>query len=218
MSKKVLDGDQPMGLSLAAELLLLSIDGTRGGLLPHRRTRLLRSLAVAARPEAGHGVASSLRGLRVRRAAAQELQAAGLVRGRGIVSRLQIADKSATGVRVRGLLEAVSANEDPTPRIAALMLFLSWMGVLGQRLSRHERRHAARHLRRLSKVEPAPILGAQAGEGLANLGVGSRGGIVFAELGSVIASAGDQLVTGGVSGPSGDAAGGSATISDDSPR
>jgi uncharacterized membrane protein YgcG len=125
-------------LSPAADLLLLAIDPDGGGLLPRKRRRFLRALALA-KGAAPRG--ATLRGLRARRDAMAELAAAGLVGPDG-----RPVDRLASGKRMRRIRDGLAA-ESLTPRDDLLLVLLAYSGMLVSRLSRDERRLAHRRLR-----------------------------------------------------------------------
>ena len=135
-------------LSLPAELHLLAIDPSSGGLLPRRRLRFRKALAAA---EAAHrggggrpGVTASVRG---RRRALRELEAADLLKSRRPFGRMRLADSSAAGVRFQRLLSCLRDGKDLPPRDRELALLLAWSGLLAERLSKGDRRIVARRLR-----------------------------------------------------------------------
>ncbi len=131
-------------LSLGAELLLLSVDPGRGGLLGKRR-RLRKALRAAGT---------------TRRRATRELTDAGLIEGTGPFDRVRLVDRAAAGARFRRLREALAegtldeghgegAREEGRERDLAMLL--AWTGALGARLSAHERRVAGRRIRALAE-------------------------------------------------------------------
>lgn len=159
-------GSHGPALSLVAELLLFALDPDAGGLLPRRRRRFRTALVRAYRAERpGRGWP----GIAVvaRRRAAQELAQAGLVQSRSLASiRLCLADRPAAMRRFRRLCGALLDDDPPAARELSLVLLLAWSGILPKRMTRDERRIAARRLRRLAR-EPlltatlqAPLSGA----------------------------------------------------------
>ena len=130
------------GLSTGAELLLLAIDPDDGELLPRRRLRFLRALALAegARPRRG----AALRGFAARRRALRELRDAGVVEEEG----RRPVDRLAGGKRFRRIREGLVADS-LDERDDTLLVLLAYSGLLVPRLSRDERRLAHRRLRGL---------------------------------------------------------------------
>jgi hypothetical protein len=134
--------DQPIpprpdsGLSLAAELLLLSFDPGTRALLPTRRGRLEHALGAADVEDAGDPEESSTRALRrrgrrARRRALAELRAARLVEpGR----QPQLADRAALARHFERLQGCLRANRFPEERDRVLVLLLTSTGALGRRL------------------------------------------------------------------------------------
>jgi hypothetical protein len=129
--------------SLGAELLMLAIDPKDGGLLPHNRSRLLKALAAA---EDG-GRTGRIAGVRARRLAMRELEAAGLVHDAGVARRMRLTDPAAGRRRFAHLARALTENEVEHARDRELLVLLAWAGLLAGRLSKGERRLAARRLR-----------------------------------------------------------------------
>ena len=121
-------------LSLGAELLLLSIDPEDGGLLPRRKSRFRRAVGG-------------------RRRAAAELKAAGLAEAR--LGRLRLADRTLAVRRFKRLHGLLRDGELSEPRDRELVLLLTWTGVLASRLSKEERRIAARRVAELARM---PVL------------------------------------------------------------
>lgn len=124
-------------LSLGAELLLLSVDPGDGGLFPHKRRRMRKALRAA-----GSG----------RRRALSELRGAGLVERDGPVGRVRLVDRAEAGARFRRLGEGLSKDALGQGRDRDLAFLLAWTGVLGARLSAHERRVASRRIRSLAET------------------------------------------------------------------
>jgi hypothetical protein len=129
-------------LSLGAELLMLAVDPTDGGLLPHNRRRLLKALA-AADDGAGGG---RLAGRRARRRALDELRAASVVDDAGALRRARLTDPARARRRFADLVRGMTENELNDGRDRELLLLLAWIGALAGRLSKSERRLAARRL------------------------------------------------------------------------
>ncbi len=190
----VINGGPP-ALSLPAEVLLLSIDPAEGGLLPHRRRRLRKALGLASRGSADAGPGSG-------GTAIEELEAAGIAARRGLRRRLEVIDRRAAGASWRRLTAAISAGEEPGVRDGELILLLAWTGVLSHRLSRYERRLAARHLRRLGadSIEEPRIRGAGDGRALATDGVGHLGWLGVGGMATMAAVATSELGASAVSG------------------
>lgn len=132
-----------MELSLGAELLMLAVDTRDGGLVPHDRRRLLKALAAA---EEG-GSSGRLAGRSARRRAMRELEAAGLVGGGGVLGRMKLTDPAAARARLAQLVRGMTEGELSDGRDREVLLLLAWAGVLVGRLSKSERRIAARRLR-----------------------------------------------------------------------
>jgi hypothetical protein len=128
-------------LSLGAELLLLSVDPADGGLLPHKRRRMRKALRAAGT---------------TRRRAEKELVEAKLVTGTGPFQRIALVDRSVPGGRFRRLREALAEDTLGDGRDRDLVFLLAWSGVLGARLSAHERRTAARRIRALAQSIDVP--------------------------------------------------------------
>ena len=151
-------------LSLGAELLLLAIDPARGGLLPRNRTRFRRALAGAYRSDRASRRGWSPAPGRARRRAVRELKRAGLVEQRWL-GHLRLADRAEAAKHFNRLSSCLRDDELSEPRDRVLTLLLAWSGVLAQRLSRDERRIAARRLRpliragQLGEVPGAPTSG-----------------------------------------------------------
>jgi hypothetical protein len=134
--------DQPIpprpdsGLSLAAELLLLSFDPGTRELFPTRRGRLEHALGAADVEDAGDHEESSARALRrrgrrARERALAELRAAGLVEpGRKPV----LADRTVLARHYERLQGCLRANRFPEERDRVLVLLLTSTGALGRRL------------------------------------------------------------------------------------
>jgi hypothetical protein len=127
-------------LSLGAELLLLSVDPARGGLLGKRR-RMRKALRAT-----GSG----------RRRALGELRAARLITRDRPLGRIRLADRAEAGARFRHLREALAdgtldADGADEGRERDLAMLLAWTGALGARLSAHERRVASRRIRALAQ-------------------------------------------------------------------
>jgi hypothetical protein len=135
-------------ISLAAELLLLAIDPEKGGLLPRRRRRFRRALA-ATHGSAGRGRRLPGAGRRACRHAARELEGLGLVERRRPVGRLRLADRTLAAKRFQPIRRGLVDDDIRDPRTLDLALLLAWTGLLGHRLTRNERRMAARRLRKL---------------------------------------------------------------------
>ena len=132
-------------LSLGAELLLLSVDPGRGGLLGKRR-RIRKALRVAG---------SS------RRRALEELRDIGLVTRDRPFGRVRLADRAEAGARFRRLRDALAEGtldegRADEGRERDLAMLLAWTGVLGARLSAHERRVASRRIRALAESARRP--------------------------------------------------------------
>lgn len=134
-------------LSLAAELLWLSIKPSHGGLFARKPRRLRRALAAAhasderARP-LGFG-----RGWRAAGAARRELVAAGLVAPGRMLRNLELTDRAPAGRRFRALWERMEAKEPLDERDGQLAVLLASAGVLTARLSPHDREIAWRRLK-----------------------------------------------------------------------
>jgi hypothetical protein len=125
-------------LSLAAEVLLLSIDPGDGGLLAERR-RVKRAVGAA-----GGSLDDAL----------AELEQAGLVRGSlGLLGdRVALVDRAPAGVRFRALQQAIRDDTLEGDREWDLFVLLAQSGVLARRLPRNERRAAASRLRKLDRM------------------------------------------------------------------
>jgi len=130
-------------LSLTAELLLPAVDPGDGGLLPHSRRRLRRALAASR--GTGHGLPGAA--WRARRAATDELARAGLVSKRG----LRLTDPRRASARFGRVRTALYEPDAADARDLELPVLLAWCGVLGQRLTRDERRLAHRRVQDLLK-------------------------------------------------------------------
>lgn len=124
-------------LSLGAELLLLSIDPGDGGLLPHKRRRMRKALRAAGSD---------------RHRALRELRSAGLVARDLPFGRIRLVDRAAAGARFRRLKDALAEDAPADGRDRDLVFLLAWAGVLGARLSAHERRAASRRIRSLAET------------------------------------------------------------------
>lgn len=136
-------------LSLSAELLLLAIDPGLGGLVPHNRGRFRRALARTRASDTG---ARQWR-WRAQREALQELERAGLLQPRGAFGgRVQLADRRRAVTRFNRLRKCLDEDNLSEPRDRELALLLAWTGVLQHRLSRDERRIAARRIRKLART------------------------------------------------------------------
>ena len=131
-------------LSLGAELLLLSVDPGRGGLLGKRRRTRKALRAAGSSPRQALG----------------ELRAAGLVTRDRPFGRLRLVDRAQAGARFRRLREALAEGTLDEERAGGtidegrdrdLAMLLAWTGALGARLSAHERRVAARRIRGLAQ-------------------------------------------------------------------
>ncbi|HEX8648589.1 MAG TPA: hypothetical protein VF715_16970 [Thermoleophilaceae bacterium] len=141
----------PSELSLPAELLLLAIDPERGGLLPRRRRRFRRAFRAA-----GGG----------RRQALRELREAGLARRGGVRRRIRLTDPAEARRRFQRLRETIAAGAAEDPRDVLLLALLAYSGLLAGRLTKGERRRAARMLWRVLRQErtgawDAPLSGEQ---------------------------------------------------------
>ena len=127
-------------LSLAAEVLLLSIDPADGGLLVRRR-RLKKALAAAGGSY---------------RAALAELRDAGVAGGgRSPV----LIDRAPAGARFRRLQDAIREDDFADSDEFELFLLLAWTGVLARRLAADDRRRAARRLNP-QRMTVSPIVAA----------------------------------------------------------
>lgn len=169
-------------LSLSAELLLLAIDPTEGGLFPHDRRRFRKALAHAHRVDRGDATIAVRGAGRARREAVGELERAGLVEPRRVFGRLRLVDQEARR-RFHQLVRCLRDDDLTDPRDRVLLLLLAGSGVLAQRLSYQERRLAARRLRtlvrthqRASPVPPAhgaqpPITGGVSALGNVDMGI-----------------------------------------------
>lgn len=133
-------------LSLAAELLLLSVAPAHGGLLPPRGRLRLRKALSAARVADG-GLKRS--GWRVGRTARRELIDAGLVEPALLLRNLRLVDLTRPGRRFRRLVECIEAGVYDQRREGDLIVLLAAAGVLAERLTSHQRWIAARRLRSL---------------------------------------------------------------------
>lgn len=140
------------GLSQTAELLLLAIDPAKGGLFPHHRRRFRRALAHTHQADRGDGRTAVWGAGRARREAVRELERLGLVEPKRVSGRLRLADPSRAGKRFHQLVGCVLQDELSDPRDRVLLLLLAGSGVLAHRLSRQERRLAARRLRTLVRA------------------------------------------------------------------
>jgi hypothetical protein len=152
------------GLSLEAELLLLSIAPAHGGLLPtHGRRRLRRALAAARLAEVG----TKRPGWLVGRAARRELIDAGLVERALLLRNLRLVDIAGPGQRFRRLVECVETGVYNERREGDLIVLLAAAGVLAERLTTHQRWTAAKRLRSLIPPSEAGVwqapLGGQIG-------------------------------------------------------
>jgi hypothetical protein len=127
-------------LSLPAELVLLAIDPKRGGLLPRKRRRFRQALGVAEGGGRGRGA---------RRRALRELRRAGLAARRGVPRRVRLLDPADAGRRFARLRTAINEGEAEDQRDWVLLVLLAYSGLLAGRLSKSERRAAARMLRRV---------------------------------------------------------------------
>ena len=148
-------------LSLPAELLLLSIDPERGGLLPRRQRRFRRALRAAGGS---------------RRRALRELRAAGLAARGGRRRRIRLTDPAEARRRFKRLRDVIAAGTADDQRDVLLLVLLAYSGVLQSRLSKSERRRAARMLQRAMRQErtgawDVPLSGEQSvTEGIMALG------------------------------------------------
>jgi len=180
-------------LSLAAEVLLLSIDPAGGGLLVKRRRRRRLRRAVNA---AGATLSDAL----------DELREAGLVRGSlgPFGGRLELVDRGPAGQRFRELKDAMHHHRLGHEHDKQLFVLLAWTGVLARRLNRSERRVAVLRLRKLGRsLADAPREGAVSSAAITAL-VFAGGGDSF-DTGSLVDSSG--LDSGG-GGDGGDFGGG----------
>jgi hypothetical protein len=125
-------------LSLGAELLMLVVDPKDGGLLPHNPRRLLKALVAAE--DGGGG------GRRARRRALHELHAAGVVDDARALRRVRLTDPAGARRRFADLVRGMTQDELDDGRDRELLLLLAWIGALAGRLSKSERRLAARRL------------------------------------------------------------------------
>ncbi len=161
------DGLSAKDLSLSAELLLLAIDPTEGGLFPHHSRRFRKALAHAHRADRGDATTGPLgRRTGPRREAVRELERAGLVERRWVFGRLRLADQEARR-RFHQLVRCLRDDDLTDPRDRVLLLLLAGSGVLAHRLSYEECRLAARQLRTLVRSHQKaslvpPAHGAQA--------------------------------------------------------
>ena len=146
----------PAEVSLPAELLLFAVDPGQGGLLPHSRRRFRR--ALAATRETGHRLPGAAG--RTRRDAIDELAWAGLLRPES----LQLADRPRATSRFRTVCGCFEQPDAADSRDWELLVLLAWSGVLGQRLSKDDRRVADRRLRALFKTAENDSWGFPGGE------------------------------------------------------
>jgi hypothetical protein len=137
---------EPPQLSLAAELVWLSLDPNSEGSQGRRLWRLLGTMYAAEHSS------SKPRPLLVRRAfraARDELLAAGCIEPTSRRRKLRLTDRPAAVRRFRTVWEGFAAKDFSTPRDTELALLLAAAGVLAVRLSPDDRRIAARRLRGL---------------------------------------------------------------------
>jgi hypothetical protein len=135
-------------LSLAAELLLVAIDPTRGGCLRRRRRHFRGALAVAS------GLRRTpLAGWRARRRAQRELRTAGLLAPDSTARRPRLVDREARTEVLRRVRRCVRDSAAGEPRDRELLALMAWSGLLVPWLTRDERRLA---LRRIQDSE-APV-------------------------------------------------------------
>lgn len=134
-----------------AELLLLAIAPSKGGLAVPSKSKLKRALALAEATERGLRAPKSARG--AFRRARGELMRSGLVARHGRFGReLRLTDLKAAAARFHQVQRNVRENSFPSERDRELLVLLAWSGALGRRLSRDERRMASR---RIAAFEPA---------------------------------------------------------------
>jgi hypothetical protein len=93
-----------------------------------------------------------VRARRALRDALHELERLGLIERRGLGRRPHLVDRAPAGRRFRQLVHALCEGEIEHARDRELALLLACSGVLGRRLSKGERRIAARHLRPLAQA------------------------------------------------------------------
>jgi hypothetical protein len=134
-------------LSLAAELLWLSINPSHGGLLAPKPRRLRRALAAARASDEAAGSVGPGRGRHAAGAARRELVAAGLVKPGRLLRNIELTDRAPAGRRFRALWERVEAKQPLDERDGQLALLLASAGVLTARLSPHDREIAWRRLK-----------------------------------------------------------------------
>jgi hypothetical protein len=140
-------------LSLVAELLLLAIAPSKGGLAVPSKARLKEALALAEAAQQSGGRPARSGGGAFRRARA-ELLRAGLVARHGLLGRdLRLTDLKAAAERFHRVQRNVRDNSFPTERDRELLVLLAWAGALGNRMSRDERRLASRRLRGFTPSE-----------------------------------------------------------------
>jgi len=129
-------------------LLLLAINPADGGLFPRDRGRFRQALSETYRSDRGERRSA----WRARRHALLELELAGIVEPpRGLGRRLRLADRGRAADRFHRLQRCLDQDDFPEPRDRELAILLAWSGVLARRLSRDQRRIAARRLRKLAR-------------------------------------------------------------------
>lgn len=150
-------------LSLTAELLLLAIDPARGGLLPRHRRRFRKALAAADLADRGGGRRWPWAASRARRGALGELERAEILQPRRPFGRPRLADRAVAARRFDRLCRGLRDEGLSGSRDRELLLLVAWSGVLAKRLSKADRRLAARRLRRLGTAPQQASLVPQAG-------------------------------------------------------
>jgi hypothetical protein len=145
-------------LSPAAELFVTAIDPKSGRLVRRRRRRFRKALAAFSTAR-GPGRAAA-----ARRTAIRELRARGMIERSVRPGHHPVVPGSGYGTPFARIRRGIETGEFDDERDQALFGLLAWTGVLAQRLSRSERRTAAKRLKALltapaaqdSVFEPIP--------------------------------------------------------------
>jgi hypothetical protein len=138
-------------LSLAAEVLLLAVDPSHGGLLVRRGP--LRGALEQARALEGGGERGAYR------AARRELVRAGVIELSGLWRTPRIANRTAAKQHFSRMIERVETREPLPERDLQLLGVLAAAGVLDARLNTHQRSRAGRKLRDEKPDWVAPLSG-----------------------------------------------------------
>jgi hypothetical protein len=189
---------EPGQLSLAAELLLLSIDPAHGGLLPGRRRRRLRkALGVARRVDDPGARDLGFLGWTAGRAARRELVTGGLVEPKLLLRNLRLTELRPAGPRFRALWRCIEEDELSSRRDRDLAVLLASSGVLAERLTSHQRWIAWRRLKGVMALDEAGVRSAPlTGAAPLSFGIAALGSVALHGIEGLVTDAVGDAVSG----------------------